>query len=576
MLTFLTFGNYIKKIFLFWAIFAFVFMLILSAESVKAQTNENILSSSFLNNIDLVNNLKSGEIDEISFKEPSAMLSYYRSRKYTTFWTGNMQKLQQAKEALIILEDSWTHGLNPDNYHVKQIEKLIESNNSTANIKLELLLSDALIRYGQDLTGMRIPAASIGQKAEYWKQKLSGIEILNIIRSHNDVRKALATFPPQTALYNNLRNELISLTETFYKQGGDTDIDKISFDGILRPGYSHKSVAKIRKRLGVASPNNREIYIYDDKLALKVMDIQKKNDLRIDGVIGQETLKILNRSIKDKIVQITANMERLRWLERKRPEKYIVVNIPSMTLWAVKKGKVELEMPVVVGQKARKTQSFVAEITGVRVNPTWTVPFSIKKADFLPKLREDSSYLSDKEVEIYKGYGKNRITIDPLSIDWDNISMKELNKLIMVQTPGDHNALGRIRILMPNIYNIYLHDTNHKEVFSRNDRFQSSGCIRLSNPDAVANFIMNENEDWSFRKLASIKDSLKSTDINAKNKIPIYILYQSIWINTEGELIYGRDVYNNDKKLYEALALRNEVVVPKIKITDTKISYSTY
>ena len=571
-----TFGNYIRKTSLFWVVFYIAFISILSVETVKAQTNENILNSSFINNIDLVNNLQSGKIGEISFKAPSAMQSYYRSRKYNTFWTGNIQKLSQAKKALTILEDSWTHGLNPDNYHVKQIAKLIESNNSVTNIKLELLLSDALIKYGQDLTGMRIPAASIGQKAEYWKQKLSAIEILNIIRSHKDIKKALATFPPKTELYNNLRRELISLTQAFYQQGGDTDIDEISFDGILRPGYSHKSVPKIRKRLGIEQPNNGEIYIYDDKLAIKIMEVQKQNDLRIDGVIGQETLKILNRSIKDKIIQITANMERLRWLERKRPEKYIVVNIPSMTLWAVRNGKVELEMPVVVGQKARKTQSFVAEITGVRINPTWTVPFSIKKADFLPKLREDSSYLSDKEVEIYKGYGKNRITIDPLSINWNNISMKELNKLIMVQTSGDHNALGRVRILMPNIYNIYLHDTNHKEVFARNDRFQSSGCIRLSDPDAVANFVMSENKNWSPKKLASIKDTIKPTDINAKNKIPIYILYQSIWNNTEGELVFGRDVYGNDKKLYEALAVRNEIVVPKIKITDTKISYSTY
>ncbi len=175
-------------------------------------------------------------------------------------------------------------------------------------------------------------------------------------------------------------------------------------------------------------------------------------------------------SEKVKYKQVVVNMERLRWISDKKPDRFIVVNIPSERLWAVKNSAVRFTMPVVVGSVNRPIIPFVTKIYGVRFNPTWTILQTIKKEDIWPHLRKNSNYLIDKGVELFSGYDKNAITVDSTTIDWENISTKDLLSFNMVQMPGKNNPLGSIHIIMPNKYNIYLHDTNNKEAFYKSNR----------------------------------------------------------------------------------------------------------
>src|SRR5690606_26433776 len=146
----------------------------------------------------------------------------------------------------------------------------------------------------------------------------------------------------------------------------------------------------------------------------------------------------------DRMIQIIANMERLRWLDQSRPERYVLVNIPSASLWAVDNGKVELEMPVIVGKEARPTYSFKTEISGVRFNPNWTVPPTIQKDDFLPMLLEDPMALTKRGI-IIKYQGRE---VDPSKVDWSKVNRENIMNVRMVQAPGDDNPLGKVRVIM--------------------------------------------------------------------------------------------------------------------------------
>lgn len=498
--------------------------------------------------------LDAGQIDALEFRDTAAMVSFYAERDGRTLWIdprGNSHK--KAAAVLHALDSAWTHGLNPANYHAGEIAALLAASNPGEKAQLELLVSDAVIRYAHDMTGLRLPASAIRQDPQFWRKPMDAYQALKTISDSEDIQSSLDRFVPHDALYQRLRQELIALAES--PDRAYEEYLPISFSGAtLRPGDLHKGVINLRARMGLAhDPAYGAERKYDDNLAAAVMDFQHRNGLIADGVIGPKTLEVLNRTTREKMDQIVANMERLRWLDAEKPDRYILVNIPSATLWAVENGNVALEMPVIVGRPERATKSFVTQISGVRFNPKWTVPPTIKSQDFLPKLIEDPTYLQNKGIEVSQLIDGKRYTLDSTAIDWSTVTKQDLKSLRMVQGAGDNNALGRVRVLMDNPYDIYLHDTNSPEYFKKTDRTLSSGCIRLSDPEAVANFILKGNAGWSGQRMDNIIASGRTSEISAAEKIPVYILYQTIWQGEGGELVYGPDVYKQDRRLIETM-----------------------
>ncbi|HEY8191099.1 MAG TPA: L,D-transpeptidase family protein, partial [Alphaproteobacteria bacterium] len=181
------------------------------------------------------------------------------------------------------------------------------------------------------------------------------------------------------------------------------------------------------------------------------------------------------------------------------------------------------------------------------------------------KLREDPYALADKGIELYRGYGRNAPTIDPGTIDWHNITRQQAMNIRMVQTSGDHNALGRVRILMDNEFDIYLHDTNHPEFFAEEDRTRSSGCIRLFEPKKVADFVLSHNKGWSKNRTEKLIAAGDTVEVPAAAPFPVFIVYQTIWQGKDGKLVYGHDIYGRDKKLVETLAATGGYWLPEQK-----------
>jgi murein L,D-transpeptidase YcbB/YkuD len=532
-----------------------------SRDYLPPSTFGEVTLDSLLLRVSFSNALEAGAFEDTIFSDAPGMREFYKNHGNMPFWLGDTFHHPRIEAILPVLKASWKHGLNPHQYHVDEIQRLLRHPVQSEQAHLELLVSDAVVRFGEDLTGMRIEPKAIKQKSKYWREKMRGFEILEYVVSASDPGMALEEFAPQGKLYKKLVAELVRLSEEPVKYDHILPINLGS--NYFKPGDYHKDIIKLRLRMGVKyDPVMGAESKYDDQLAAEIMKFQKQHGVEPDGILGPKTMALVNRTRADRMEQIIANLERLRWLEQDRPDRYVLVNIPSATVWGVENGVVKLEMPVVVGMSYRPTKSFKAEISGVRFNPTWTIPHSLKYQDILPKVRKDIGYLEEKGIQLFKGYGRNAISLDPYAIDWDNMTWGEIGKIRMVQEPGDHNALGRVRVLMDNPYNIYMHDTNHKEFFSRNERNLSSGCIRLSDPIAMANFILNVNEDWSEKNIDELLSHTDTIEIDAVRTMPVYILYQTTWLDNKGELVFGHDIYKQDKKLIKALASIDGIFIP--------------
>ncbi len=489
-----------------------------------------------------------GQVAGKTLYYPQAVFEFYASRTDRPFWLEDGALGEKGKTFIQVLEKSWSHGLNPSHYHLKTLQTLSEKARSAQKAELELLLTDAFIRYGRDLSGIRV---NIGEETEYWQKPAEPSKIVSELVDNRPLIRILHQIEPQGATYKRLQKELAALQQQ--PEEDYASLLPIRFDGVLmKPGWRHASVPALRARLGLM-PRSNDTTLYDEALAASVMAFQQKNGLNSDGIIGSNTLRFLNQTKTYRMLQIIANLERLRWVAEDKPEKFVVVNIPSATLWAIDKGRVQFEMDVIVGKPVRQTNSFIAQITGMRFNPDWTVPPTIKRFDILPKLQEDPNYLQNKGIELISGYGSNAQTLDSTAIDWNTISRSELNGLRMVQTPGRQNPLGRFRVLMPNKYNIYLHDTNSPELFNSLARAASSGCVRMKEPEKMARFIMDDVPDWDHSDIQTILSTTRRQDFDIHKSIPIYMLYYTAWVDEKDRVVFGNDVYNKDSKLITLL-----------------------
>lgn len=528
---------------------------------LSSPATDFLFSRSLLKQASYNEALSNGQVGTHKFSDSGAINSFYQSREHKPYWTSSRANLEKSRKVLSFLQESWTHGLNPADYHIDEISALLGQDDRDEG-RLELLMTDAVARYGHDISGMRVNAAAANEQSKFWKQPLPASDVLTRLTQSEDPKTALESLTPNHPFYNRLREELVRLSRESAKYD---DILPIKLGGkTFYPGDSSEGVKALRQRLDVEydAAQGPEKF-YDDNTAAAVMTFQRQNGLEADGVIGPKTLAMLNRSNRDQMEQVIANLERLRWMDKETPGRYIMVNIPSQTLWAVDGGKVAYEMPVIVGKPDRQTKAFRAEIKGIRFNPNWTVPMGIKMKDFLPKLQEDPTYLSQKGIEVYEGTGRERRTVDPTEVDWSAMTSRDMNQLSMVQKQGDNNALGRIRVLMPNDFDIYLHDTNTPEYFEKTERTLSSGCVRLSQPEDIARFVLSRNEDWSDEKMDATLKRGKTVEVSAQEPFPVFIVYQTMWLDADGNLVYGADVYKQDKRLIKAMIQANNFHIPE-------------
>jgi len=288
--------------------------------------------------------------------------------------------------------------------------------------------------------------------------------------------------------------------------------------------------------------------IFDAALQKAVKAYQIRNGLDIDGNLGQKTLISMNISIDKRIDQITANMERWRHMpEDFPPERYTLVNIPDAKIDIFEKGISIYHGPVIVGRVDRKTPFIQSIIRSMIINPAWHVPVKIARKDILPKLRQDPHYL-EKLGFVIKGstddpHGEN---IDWKSIDESTFAFK------LRQSPGDMNSLGRLKFDFDNDFAVYMHGTPHQELFKKNVRDLSSGCVRLNDPQQVAAILLASNaEPWDVERIDEEIESNKTKWIPLAKPIPIDIVYWTVFADEKGRINFRSDIYDYDQFLVQ-------------------------
>lgn len=463
------------------------------------------------------------------------------------WWSKGDRPTHDARQVEAILADAVWQGLNPANYKVKAIVAAREAKDWP---KYDAAMDAAVVQYVRDVTAPRIPPSRLGLSGKFWNTPPSAALILKTLRERKDGSDLLEEVTPKGKTYRALQQKLKDMAEQVARA---EQAPVVPYMQRLQVGDSSPMVPALRARLGVA--NDQAPALYDDRLARAVQNFQRDHGLTPDGIVGVRTVRMLNATPRQRMDQVIANLEWMRWIEANaKSGKVLIVNIPAMRLWAIEDGRVQEEMSVVVGRPDRPTPAFATRVTGVRLNPSWTMPMTIKREDYLPKLRENPFALMDKNITIYQTTATGEVIgISPETVDWAEVDEEALKSYRFVQKPGANNALGQIRLLMPNSHDVYLHDTNAPELFGRDGRMQSSGCVRMQNPKAIAEFVLNDNPGWTKESLQTLLQAGKMRDVAAAKPVPVYLLYQTIWPDARGRLVMGDDIYDLDQRLIRAL-----------------------
>ncbi|MBL4589623.1 MAG: peptidoglycan-binding protein, partial [Alphaproteobacteria bacterium] len=300
------------------------------------------------------------------FYDRAGIQKFYGEHEYVPVWLKADAFNKKAKQVIGVFGESWKHGLNPENYGYTKFSEASNAGLGDDPLLFEAMMSAAVVRYGRDMTSMRIPPSEIKQQSKFWQKPLESYSILTFVVGDRNTKKAMYALAPQSNIYVRLQKELLGVTKAIENGDETENVLPLSVRGSLRLGDVSAIVEDIRYRLDAPSVKRGEDpTVYDDRLSQSVMAFQTLHGLKADGIIGRKTIDAMNRTLKDKRDQIIVNLERIRWLESDMPSKYLVVNIPAQTLWAIDDDKVEIEMPVIIGRYKRQTNSFVTRVTGV-------------------------------------------------------------------------------------------------------------------------------------------------------------------------------------------------------------------
>jgi murein L,D-transpeptidase YcbB/YkuD len=313
----------------------------------------------------------------------------------------------------------------------------------------------------------------------------------------------------------------------------------------LVSGARGADVALLRQRLALTddlAAEKSDGDVYDDALAAAVKHFQARHGLEATGSIGPKTLAALNVPVTRRLRQLAASFDRLVATDFAFGQRYVVVNLPAAFAEAVEGDKVVRRYVVQVGRADRPSPQLTTHITTVNLNPTWTVPLGILKKDVIPKMRKDPGYAARMHMKVLDGAGHE---VDPHAVDWN--SDKAPNFTIR-QDSGNWNALGSVRIDMPNPHSVYMHDTNHKEFFSADYRFQSSGCTRVEDPRALAAWLLADNPGWDRARIDGGIAKGERLDIKLAHKVPVAWIYVTGWATRDGTVHFRDDVYGHDEK----------------------------
>jgi murein L,D-transpeptidase YcbB/YkuD len=484
----------------------------------------------------------------------------------------------QLLEAIAGIEQD---GLVPADYNPGALKALLarrvdHPDDPALAADLDLLLTDSLVRLGYHLSFGKVDPEALDPEWNMTRFVANPGDVMQMaeaIRTGN-VDRLVLSLRPAAPVYGRLRNALATYRE-YRLRGGWVPVPA---GPTLGRGMSDPRVVPLRARLVMtgdmpaADPDSPR---FDAGVEAGVKHFQQRHGLAADGRVGKNTLAALNVPVAERISQIRANLERARWVLHNLPETFLLVDIAGFRVSFIRNGKKLLDSRAQVGKPYRETPVFRGTLTYMEINPTWTVPPTILTEDILPAVRHDPGYLERRNMQVIDYNGN---VIDSAAIDWSRYRGPDFPYLIR-QGPGPENALGRIKFMFPNRHLVYLHDTPNKRLFGRAQRAFSSGCIRIQEPYDLAGLLVAGDPGWDREKIIRAVDSLQTRTIHLKQPVTIILLYRTVSVDTDGSVLFKRDIYERDPAIVAGLAagsrlrqrtiIRGQVALPPDTATRT-------
>lgn len=474
--------------------------------------------------------------------------AFYRETGFEPLWTGKNDIHKERRRALFdAINRAGEHGLVPSHYGLDALTEQMRAAKSQRDLGfLEVEISKTYLSYARDVqTGILIPKQvdeGLVRKVPY-RNRTSYLTNF----SQSTPAKYMQSLPPTTPEYARLRKEKLLLEQQLQK-GGWGDLIRAKK---LSPGDSGRQVVQLRDRLIRMGYLPRRLSMtFDAAMQEAVQDFQSAHGLTPDGVAGAGTIAELNVSIEDRLKSIMVSMERERWTNSPKEGRQIMVNLADFSAKVVDDGKVTFVTRAVIGHRDtdRRSPEFSDVMEHMVINPTWNVPRSIATKEYLPVLQSNRNALG--HLTLYDGRGS---VVDRSNIDFTQFSERSF-PFDIKQSPSKSNALGLVKFMFPNRYNIYLHDTPAKSLFSREVRAYSHGCIRLHKPFEFAYTLLAKQSNRPKGLFHEILDTGKETTVDLVEDIPVHIMYRTAFTEAKGPMQYRRDIYGRDAKIWRALA----------------------
>lgn len=463
----------------------------------------------------------------------------YEHYQHQPLWLEEDADSERADELVTALSTVHEYGLPGDAYPLQELRDAlapIDKNRRPSPAQLaeaDVLLTSIYVALGEDLLIGQIDPRDVSPDWRIRPQSSDVDSVLARTLRGEPLARSIELMRPQDKQYEALREQL----KRYRALAAEGGWSRVPEGPTLRPGDSARAerLNALRERLAVEdyidrgeiTADSNGVALYEGELAGAVADFQRRHGIVVDSILGPGTLASLNRTAEYRAGQIMANLERYRWMPRSLGDRYIYVNVPAFHLDAYEDGRPVLSMKVIVGQQYadQATPAFSDAMTYVEFAPYWNVPESIAEAELWPKIDADPSYLERNEYEIVNDRGGPRIR----------------------QLPGEKNALGRVKFIFPNDLDIYLHDTPARNLFARDVRAFSHGCIRVEKPDELAKYVLANNAGWDEDRIESAMNG-RTRQVVLKEKIPVYIVYFTAYVR-DGTLWFANDLYERDSEL---------------------------
>ncbi len=487
--------------------------------------------------------------------------NFYDSAGYSSAWLRNNQPTQQAQDLIEVLKQADSKGLNAEDYDgsrwADRLARLQQSPSQEDLARFDAALTICVMRYVSDLHIGRVNPQHFKFNLDVAQKKYDlPLFLREKLVNGTDVRTELDRVEPPFPGYKRTLQALQQYMELAKRDDGEQLPIPVK---PIDPGGSYDGVARLTRLLRLlgdltdsgASENSN---LYTGPLVDAVKHFQARHGLAPDGRLGAQTLKQLNMPLSFRVEQLRLTLERWRWVPYTFSQPPIVVNIPEFRLRTYNPDStIALTMNVIVGKAYRhQTPVFERDMKYVVFRPYWNVPPSIQRSEIVPAIRKDRDYIAKKNYEVVTPQGT---VVTSGTISDDVLQQLSAGKLLVRQKPGPTNALGLVKLMFPNEYNVYLHSTPSQQLFSQSRRDFSHGCIRVEKPAELAAWVLRDNQGWPLERIrAAMQTGKDNVQVNLTSPIPVLILYGTAVVDEQNTVHFFDDIYGYDGELEKVLA----------------------